>query len=248
MPPPRYANSAAGLGNASSLKINEWLASSANGDDWFELFNSGAQPVSVGGLFLTDDLTQKTKSPIPALSFIGSGADGFIQFIADGNVTAGADHTSFSISAAGSSLGLLAPSGTAIDSVAFGQQQTGISQGRFPDGSANIVSFDSTLSPAESNYLPLPNVVVNEVLSHTDPPLEDAVEFFNPTPAALNIGGGSSVIPSWTSKSIALLTTPSFPPKALSSFTITSSIRPMAPRFHSPLTPLTGPRLFVSGR
>ena len=189
VPTPGAANSAAGLGNASSLKINEWQASSPNGNNWFELFNSGAQAVSVGGLFLTDDLTQKTKSPIPPLSFIGSGGDGFIQFIADGNITAGADHVNFAISSARSSLGVFAPSGTAIDSVALGQEQTGISQGRFPDGSANIVSFDSTASPAESNYLPLPNVVVNEVLSHTDPPLEDAVEFINPTAAAVNIGG-----------------------------------------------------------
>jgi hypothetical protein len=33
------------------------------------------------------------------------------------------------------------------------------------------------------------SVVVNEVLSHTDPPLEDAVELFNPTTNAVNVGG-----------------------------------------------------------
>jgi hypothetical protein len=43
--------------------------------------------------------------------------------------------------------------------------------------------------PAESNYLPLSNVVVNEVLTHTDPPLEDAIEFYNPNSSAVNIGG-----------------------------------------------------------
>jgi hypothetical protein len=33
------------------------------------------------------------------------------------------------------------------------------------------------------------SIVVNEVLTHTDPPLVDAIEFYNPTAAAINIGG-----------------------------------------------------------
>lgn len=189
VPTPNDLNAAAGLGSAASLKINEWLADSPGGNDWFELFNSGADPVSIGGLFLTDDLTHKTKSPIPALSFIGSGADGFVQFIADNNTSAGADHVGFAISASGAALGLFTPAGQAIDAVSFGPQQPGISQGRFPDGSSNVVDFSSTQSPAESNYLPLPAIVINEVLSHTDPPLEDAVEFYNGSPAAVGIGG-----------------------------------------------------------
>lgn len=186
---PNALNSAAGLGTAASLKLNEWLAASPNGGDWFELFNAGADPVSIGGLTLTDDLTQKTKSPIPALSFIGFGPDGFVQFIADNNTSAGANHVSFAISASGSSLGLFSAAGQTIDAVTFGSQQPNISQGRFPDGSTNIVSFNSTQSPAESNYLPLPAIVVNELLSHTDPPLEDAVEFYNGSPTAIPIGG-----------------------------------------------------------
>lgn len=189
VPTPNTANVAAGLGTVSSLKLNEWLADSPGSNDWFEVFNAGPEPVSIGGLFLTDDLTQKTKSPIPPLSFIGAGSDGFVQFIADKNPSGGADHVNFALGASGSALGLFAPSGAAIDSVTFGLQQPGVSQGRFPDGSANMVSFASTQSPGESNYLPLPNVVVNEVLSHTDPPLEDAIEFFNPSATVANLGG-----------------------------------------------------------
>ena len=33
------------------------------------------------------------------------------------------------------------------------------------------------------------NVVINEVLAHTDPPLEDAVELFNPTSQSVDISG-----------------------------------------------------------
>jgi len=42
------------------LRINEWLANpSGNDEDFFELYNPNAQPVSLGGLYLTDTLSRK---------------------------------------------------------------------------------------------------------------------------------------------------------------------------------------------
>jgi hypothetical protein len=49
--------------------------------------------------------------------------------------------------------------------------------------------FTTTSTPGEANYAPLTNVLINEVLSHTDPPLEDAVELYNPAPQAVDISG-----------------------------------------------------------
>ena len=46
-----------------------------------------------------------------------------------------------------------------------------------------------TASPGESNYRLLASFVINEVLTHTDPPLEDAIELFNPTDGPVAIGG-----------------------------------------------------------
>jgi len=189
VPSPAAPNTAAGLGTVSSLSVNEWMADPVKGSDWFELFNSDAQPVSLGGLFFTDDLTKKTLSSIPPLSFIGAGGAGFMQFLADGTPSAGADHVNFKLGKSGDSVALFSPDGTLITGVTFGAQQTGISEGRFPDGSSNIVSFSTTVSPGQSNFLPLSNVVVNEVLTHTDPPLEDAVELYNPTAAAVDLSG-----------------------------------------------------------
>jgi hypothetical protein len=189
VPSPAAPNTAAGLGTASSLSVNEWMADPVRGSDWFELFNRGAQPVSLGGLFFTDDLTKQTLSPVPPLSFIGAGGHGFVRFFADSQPGAGADHVNFKLSKSGESVALFSPDGTLITAVTFGAQQTGVSQGRFPDGSTNLVSFTTTASPAQSNFLPLSNVVVNEVLTHSDPPLEDAVEFYNPTAAAVDLSG-----------------------------------------------------------
>jgi hypothetical protein len=188
-PTPEAMNSPAGLGSLGGLAINEWMADPLSGSDWFEVCNLGPQPLSLGGLFFTSDLAKKTMSPVPPLSFLGSGPQAFTRFQADNNPGAGADHVRFKLGKTGDSIGLYSPAGTLVTGVTFGAQLPGVSQGRFPDGSANIVSFPSSVSPAGSNFLPLDNVVVNEVLTHTDPPFEDAIEFYNPTAQPVTNGG-----------------------------------------------------------
>ncbi len=188
-PTPAAANEAAGLAGYSSLRINEWMADPASGSDWLEVCNLGRQPAPLGGLFLTDDLADPTRSPIAPLSFIGGGGNGFAQFIADGNAGAGADHVNFSLNKDGEAIGLFSPAGVMIDGVTFGAQATGTSEGRLPDGADHIVSFAMTASPAEPNFLPLPDAVINEVLTHTDPPLEDAVELLNTSGSPVDVGG-----------------------------------------------------------
>ena len=96
---------------------------------------------------------------------------------------------SFSLKAGGEAVGIAAADGTLIDGYAFGAQLTGISQGRFPDGSTNIVIFPGTDSPGESNYRLLTDVIISEVLTHTDEPLEDAIELQNMTAQAIDVSG-----------------------------------------------------------
>ena len=190
-PTPDAANSAlASLGAVANLRVNEWMADPGPGkDDWFEIFNPSAQPVALGGLWLTDDLNNRQKHPIAPLSFIGSGTNGFLQFRADGNTGAGADHVIFSLKNSGEALGISTTNGTLIDGVVFGPQTQGVSEGRFPDGSTNIVAFPGTDSAGESNWRWLTNVVINEVLTHTDPPLEDAIELRNLSAQPIDISG-----------------------------------------------------------
>ena len=84
----------------------------------------------------------------------------------------------------------LYPAGTApaIDSLSFGQQSTGMSEGRLPDGGTNRVFFFHP-SPGAANWLPLATVVINEVLTHTDLPLEDAIELYNPSSTDIDLAG-----------------------------------------------------------
>ena len=184
-------NIAAALGNISAVRVNEWMADPRPGDDdYFELYNPNAQPVAIGGLYLTDNLNNRTQYRIPNLSFIGVGVRGFVEFRADNNPQNGANHTNFRLSGSGESVALFGADGlTQIDAYTFGNQQSGVSEGRFPDGSANIVRFPQTPTPGQANFLPYNDVVISEALTHTDPPLEDAIELFNPTASPINIGG-----------------------------------------------------------
>lgn len=189
LPTPGSGNLAAELGSTADVRINEWAASVANGPDWFELYNAGLQPVALGGLYLTDKLNNRTKHLVAPLSFLGTATNGFLKFIADGDTAQGANHVAFSLDAGGEALGLFPPgTGPAIDSVTFGPQTTGVSEGRFPDGAANRVFF-TTPSAGEPNWLPLTNVFINEVLTHTDLPLEDAVELHNASAVPVDISG-----------------------------------------------------------
>jgi hypothetical protein len=187
---PGAANSAAAaLGSVAALRLNEWMAAPLVGADWFELYNPNPLPVAMGGLFVTDNpsTTGIVKSPIAPLSFIGGRK--WVQFFANGSPNTGADHVAFAFARDGETLRLYDADTNLIDAIDFGVQTDGVSQGRLPDGAGNIVTFPITASPASANFLPLTSVVINEVLTHTDPPLEDAIELHNPTASPVNIGG-----------------------------------------------------------
>lgn len=181
-------NRAASTSLPVNLRINEWMAAPVAGDDWFEIYNPGVLPVSLAGLYLTDSLNNPTNTRIPALSFIAPG--GFVEFAADEKPANGPDHTNFKLSSSGDAIYLVAANGaTLIDSISFGPQSSGTSQGRLPDGSQSFQLFPATSSPGASNHLPINSVVINEVLSHSDPPLEDAIELHNLSAATVDLSG-----------------------------------------------------------
>lgn len=199
LPTPGSVNIIASLGTPATLRINEWLANpSGNDEDYIELYNPNPQPVKLSGLFLTDNLSAATRNQhkIAPLSFIGVGSEGFALFTADSDTQGRADHVNFGLRAQGEAIGLYSPStvnpnlaGVEIDSLTFEAQLNGVSEGRFPDGSATIVRFPGTTTPGRSNIRALTEIVISEVLTHTDDPLEDAIELQNVSNAAINISG-----------------------------------------------------------
>lgn len=194
VPSPGGLNAAATLGDRSLLKLNEWMADDPNGSDWFEIFNPAAQPVNLSGLFLTDNLgtpASRQKFEIAPLSFLGTELYAYVRFWADNDPAAGPDHVNFALKKSGSSLGLYLPGDVRIDSLTYAAQQSGVSEGRLPDGAASWVRFPTTSSPNDANYLPLTNVVIHEVLSAptNSSQLEQAVELRNLSSNSVTIGG-----------------------------------------------------------
>jgi hypothetical protein len=151
-------------GSDYGLHLNEVLASNetvlADPDfdqysDWFELFNSNAEDVDLGGYFLSDDPADPDQWRIPTGTVIPAG--GWLLFWADSrDTTVIAMHTSFKLGAAeGETLSLFTSDGKVVDLVTFGPQSTGISWGRNPDGGDQF-SFFTSPTPGTAN-----GVVVN---------------------------------------------------------------------------------------
>lgn len=110
--------------DASDLRLTELVASNDNGlqdydgssSDWVEIYNSGTTSVDLAGLYLTDNSNNKTKWQFPTGS--GSIAPGGykIVFASSKNTIKpnGEVHTSFSLSADGEYLGIIAANGTTV--------------------------------------------------------------------------------------------------------------------------------------
>ncbi|HEX2749572.1 MAG TPA: lamin tail domain-containing protein, partial [Verrucomicrobiales bacterium] len=143
-------NAAAATVPVTSVKINEWLTDASPG--WLELYNTSATPAALGGNFLTDDFTNRSKSLIPPLSFLaGSGAGRWLPLIADNDSTGAPGHVNFTLES-GEGIALFTPAGTLTDSVATAAHAPSVTEGRFPDGSASIQFLTPT--PGTANAVP----------------------------------------------------------------------------------------------
>ncbi len=149
--------------------INEWMAGNTgfiqnpvdgNNDDWFELFNPGATPANLGGLFFTDNLANPTQFQIPDNGHYVIPPGGFLLVWANNqpayNSTNRADlFVSFQLARDGEAIGLYASDGTLIDAISFGPQTNNISEGRYPDGASSRY-FMPAPTPRAPNALPFP--------------------------------------------------------------------------------------------
>ncbi len=147
--------SAATLGEANALRINEWFAAEGDAvldDSFLELHNPSDVPIALGGLWLSDEPSEagRRKWQIPALSYIAPG--GYAAFTSDGG-TSNPSRFLFDIARGGEFLRLAAGENaeTVIDGIGFGTQLSETqSRGRFPDG-ADSVSEVLTPTPGGAN-------------------------------------------------------------------------------------------------
>ncbi|MBW8002449.1 MAG: hypothetical protein FVQ80_10575 [Planctomycetes bacterium] len=144
------------------LAINEFLASNTSvnqdgagdNDDWVEIYNYSDTPIDIGGMYLTDNLSNPTKWMVPTGDPAATTIDpnDFLLIWTDDEPGEGTLHATFKISKDNDTeLGLFDTDGiTSIDTMTFGQQYTDISYGRYPDASTEL-RFFAVPSPEQSN-------------------------------------------------------------------------------------------------
>ncbi|MCA9149773.1 MAG: lamin tail domain-containing protein, partial [Planctomycetales bacterium] len=145
------ANVAAPVGDMHDVKINEWYADGSIRleSDFIELYNAGAYPADLGGASISDE-----PYPIPQmsvfapLSFIPG--KGFLVLTADGRPDDGQNHLPFQLNATHEHLGLFDADGAFIDQMFYYPQTSEFSQGRVPDGSADL-AFTNLPTPGGTN-------------------------------------------------------------------------------------------------
>lgn len=157
------------------LVINEFMARNDAGlqdpagdyDDWIEIYNPADQSVDIGGMYLTDRLSNPTKwqipSDLPAQTTIA--AHGYLLVWADGEENEGGLHAGFKLNDEGEAVGLYDTTGTLVDSIAFGPQNPDQSYGRFPDGIGTWQVFGDP-TPGQPNEQDHADVVISEIMYH----------------------------------------------------------------------------------
>ena len=126
------------------LTVNEFLADNTSTvadeagdyDDWIEIHNgSGTLAWDLGGMYLTDDLSNPTRWQVPTGTLVSPG--GTLLFWTDGEEGEGLLHTNFTLGAGGGQIGLFDRDvfgNAAISVLTYAAQTADTSYGRLPDG------------------------------------------------------------------------------------------------------------------
>ncbi len=187
------------------LVINELMAANSGSvrdpagddDDWIEIYNPTSQAVDMGGMYLTDRLSDPTKWQVP----LGSPAvttvapHGYALVWADEEPNEGPLHAGFKLSGSGEAVGLYAADQGLIDSVVFPAQTADVSYGRWPDAGPTWQVL-STPTPSGPNQQPGTGIVINEIMYHpyseslqAEDPAAEYIELFNQGGAPVSLVG-----------------------------------------------------------
>ncbi len=157
------------------LFINEVMAANSSViadpqgqyDDWIEIYNAGGQPIDLGGMYLTDDLTDPTRWQIPTNSPATTtiAAKGFLIIWTDGDTDDTGLHANFKLGAEGEEIALCDTDGiTVIDYMTFEDLAGNTSYGRVPDGGPWQLMV--LPMPGASNLLGYAGAVADVEFSH----------------------------------------------------------------------------------
>jgi len=152
----------------SQIFINEIMTDNAtviadeNGqfDDWIELWNAGANSISLNGKFLSDDADEPYKFALPNVALTPGQ---HLLFWADNDELLNRYHTNFSLAASGETLRLYTKemnSPRLVDVVEVPDLTEDFSYGRITDGSAVWVTFEIPTPQATNQVLGIENSIL----------------------------------------------------------------------------------------
>ncbi len=184
---------------APTLRINEIVALNQGGivdpfgqnDDWLEIRNPGPYPVNLGGMVLTDDLSDTTKWTLPSMT-LNPGA--FVLVWCDGEPGQGSLHATFRLAAAEGEVGLFESvdhGNVLIHGFTYGPQSANVSFGYRPD-TADRPEYLASPSPAASNNAAVlfSPVCINEIFTASSlPGAPDWIELYNRGGSTVDITG-----------------------------------------------------------
>lgn len=193
----------------AQLYINEFMASNdtafpgPQGDypDWIEIYNNGAEDIMLGGYYMSDDLNDPAamfQIPDTYPDSVTVPAGGFILFYANKGQETSVLNLNFKLSGSGESIGLWNNESAVLDSLTYGNQETDISMGRYPDG-GNFWGFMTEITPGTANADPsptVPDLYINEFMASNDTAFPgpqgdypDWIEIYNAGEEAVMLGG-----------------------------------------------------------
>ena len=140
---------------AGEITINEFLADNKSdvkneyhlSEDWIELYNNSKNRLSLEGLFLSDDQSNRPLYAFPKGSSIAP--EGFVTIWADNLQSNTQLHCNFKLNNASGQLVLSDGSYNTLDGFTYSQQVQDVSLGRCPDGYG---AFSTTTYPSFGLY------------------------------------------------------------------------------------------------
>lgn len=191
------------------LALNTSTSTDEAGDfeDWIELYNDEATPVDVSGWHLTDDVLAPLKWAIPPGTTIP--AKGYLLVWCDSEPAEGPLHAAYSVSQAGSNIGLFmdeANGRVLVDYLYTPALSANDTYGRIPDGSDTLAIL-CTPSPAGANVAAFPpcageeprtppRLFINEFMAQNTATIQDEggdfadwVEIYNDESVPVDMSG-----------------------------------------------------------
>lgn len=173
--------------------------------EFIELQNVSASAVNLGGAYLTNAVTFvfPAGTTLPAGGFLVVPAKRSVFQARYGSSATLTGGYSGHLSASGETLELRAANGSVLLRFTYNSSGNWPSRANGLGSSLELINPQGDLddpanwrssteyqgSPGKAGVGPLRQVVINELLAHTDPPFEDAIELYNLTDAAVPIGG-----------------------------------------------------------